>query len=426
MPRTSPRICVLPLALGLVFAAFPGNAVDLTLAPFASGLVDPICVSHAGDGSGRLFVCQQTGAVRVVDAGGTVLPTPLVTPPAVLSGGERGLLGLAFHPEFSSNGHFYVHYSTAGGSANHLSVIARYTISQADPNVADPASRLTVLTWPQDFSNHNGGQLAFGPDGYLYIALGDGGSGGDPLDRAQSLDTLLGKILRIDVDGDDFPADPERNYRVPPDNPFVEAPVDDPATLGEIWAWGLRNPWRFSFDRCAGDLFIGDVGQNVWEEVDFEPAGSPGGVNYGWNPCEGSHPYGGSGAICDSTAGGFQPPILEYSHSQFPAFACSVTGGYRYRGSEHPDLVGRYLFADYCSGYIWTAIEAAGLWSFSLGVDAPFNITTFGEDERGELYVADYNGGVLYRLGTDSGGIFGNGFECVGDASAWSATVPGR
>lgn len=400
----------------------------LQLTEIATGLVDPICLAHAGDGSNRLFVCQQTGQVRVVD-NGVLLPTPLVSPPSVLSGGERGLLGLAFHPDFAANGHFYVHYSVIDGTGDptidHFTTIARYTVSAGNANVADPASRLTILTWPQDFSNHNGGQLAFGPDGYLYIGLGDGGSGGDPLDRAQSLDTLLGKILRIDVDGDDFPSDAERNYAIPADNPLVETPVDDPATLGEIWHWGLRNPWRFSFDRCTGDLFIGDVGQGVWEEIDLDPAGGTGGVNFGWNACEGLHPYGGSGAECATDAGGFEPPILEYGHSQFPDFACSVTGGFRYQGSRHADLVGRYVFADYCNGYIWTAAESGGSWSFELGVNAPFNVTTFGEDQEGELYVTDYNGGVIYRIETPAGGIFGDGFECAGDVSAWSAASSG-
>ena len=263
------------------FSGRAPSGTTIQLEQVASGLNLPVTVTNAGDGSGRIFIVQQTGEIRIL-SGGTLLPTPFLDISALVSCcGEQGLLGLAFHPDYATNGFFYVDYTNVAGDT----VVARYEVSATDPNVADPTSAQTVLTQDQPFSNHNGGQLAFGPDGYLYIALGDGGSGGDPQENGQNLQTWLGKILRVDINGDDFPGDPNRNYAVPPDNPFV----GDPNALDEIWAYGVRNPWRCTFDRVTGDFFIADVGQNAWEEINFQPASSAGGENYGWDVLEGMH-----------------------------------------------------------------------------------------------------------------------------------------
>ncbi|HRQ10825.1 MAG TPA: PQQ-dependent sugar dehydrogenase, partial [Trueperaceae bacterium] len=293
------------------------------------------------------------------------------------SGGERGLLGLAFPPDYATSGHFYVYYTGTRGE----STLSRFTVTPGNPDRADPTSEEILLTQEQPYSNHNGGQLAFGPDGYLYLGLGDGGSGGDPQGNGQNLGVLLGKLLRLDVSGD-------KGYKVPPSNPFV-------ATAGarsEIWAYGLRNPWRFSFDRETGDLYIADVGQNAYEEVDFQPAYSKGGENYGWNIMEASHCYGAS--TCDQT--GLTLPILEYPHG--PQWGTSISGGYLYRGEAVPALVGRYVFADFTSGRVWSAGPEDG-WELKPLFETGFNVSTFGEDAAGELYVADYTSGLIYRVG---------------------------
>ena len=372
------------------FSGRAPSGTTIQLEQVVSGLNLPVTVTNAGDGSGRIFIVQQTGQIRIL-SGGTLLPTPFLDISALVSCcGERGLLGLAFHPDYATNGFFYVDYTNVAGNT----VVARYEVSPTDPNVADPNSAQTVLTQNQPFANHNGGQLAFGPDGYLYIALGDGGSGGDPQDNGQNLNTWLGKILRVDVNGDDFPGDPDRNYAVPPNNPFVGI-----AGLDEIWAYGLRNPWRCTFDRVTGDLFIGDVGQNNWEEINFQPAASAGGENYGWDVLEGMHcfedqPPGSCNAFLN---GGSTLPILEYNHS----LGCSVTGGYRYRGQLYPQLDGIYFYGDLCSGRIWGATrQGDGTWVSEELLVSGFTISTFGEDEAGEVYVAQYNGGqsALYRI----------------------------
>lgn len=351
----------------------------IALEPIASGLPDPVGVVHAGDGSGRLFIVLQEGLIAIHD-GIQVLPTPFLdVRPLVFCCDESGLLGLAFHPDYANNGLFYIHYTDNSGDM----VLSRYQVS-ADPDLADPASASIVLTVAQPFANHNGGQIAFGPDGFLYIGLGDGGSGGDPDNRAQDLSELLGKLLRIDVDGG-VP------YAIPPDNPFVGVAGARP----EIWAYGLRNPWRFSFDRRTGDLFIGDVGQSDREEINVQPAGSPGGENYGWRLMEGS--------LCfdppvDCNDGSLVLPILEYDHL---AGDCSVTGGFRYRGAEYPQMLGLYFYADFCSGRIWAASEQGdGTWSTTEMLNTTDNFATFGEDEAGELYVAGLSGaeGVVYRI----------------------------
>ena len=287
---------------------------------------------------------------------------------------------MAFPPGFASKGYFYVNYTRVPDGAT---VVARYRVSAGDANVADPASEEVILTVPQPFANHNGGQLAFGPDGYLYIGMGDGGSGGDPLNNGQNPGTLLGKT----------PADRRgvrrAPYGVPPDNPFVRAA----GYLPEIWALGLRNPWRFSFDRGTGDLYIGDVGQGNFEEIDFQPAGDPGGRNYGWNIMEGDRCYPPGTVGCNRT--GLALPVFVYDH----ALGCSVTGGHVYRGSALPSLQGVYLFGDFCSGRIWGIRKNGAAWDNALLADnTTLTITTFGEDESGNVYVVNYANGDLLKI----------------------------
>jgi len=362
--------------MSLLAAASLASTAPVNLRPVVEGLERPVVVAHAGDGSGRLFIVQQGGEILVFD-GTQLLPGPFLDlSSSVSSGNEQGLLGLAFHPSYETNGLFYVNLTDLAGDTQ----ILRFTVS-ADPNVANPGSAVPLLAVDQPFANHNGGQLAFGPDGKLWIGLGDGGSAGDPGNRAQSGNTLLGKILRIDVD-QGLP------YGIPLDNPFVA----DPAVRDEIWALGLRNPWRFSIDRLTGDVFIADVGQNAWEEVSFEPAASGGGRNYGWRRMEGAHCFNPAFNCND---GSLVLPILEYSHS----LGCSITGGYRYRGAEMPEHSGTYFYGDFCSGRIWGGIEnvETGTWTSTELLDSELLISTFGEDDRGELYVADLNG-TLYRL----------------------------
>ncbi len=366
------------------FGPFP----TIQLQPVVSGLTMPVTVTNAGDGSGRLFIVQQTGQIRIFTNGTLLLAPFLDISDLVSCCGEQGLLGLAFHPDYATNGFFYVDYTDNAGNT----VVARYSVSENDPNVADPDSAQTVLTQVQPFSNHNGGQLAFGPDGSLYIAFGDGGSAGDPQENGQNLETWLGKILRVDINGDDFPGDPDRNYAVPPDNPFVGVPG-----LDEIWAYGVRNPWRCTFDRVTGDFFIADVGQGNWEEIDFQPANSTGGENYGWDVLEGMHCFEDipQGSCNQFLNGGSTLPVLEYSHS----LGCAVTGGYRYRGQLYPQLDGIYFYSDLCSGTIWGAIrDNQGRWVSQDLLDSGLSVTTFGEDEAGELYLVDYDGGVLYQI----------------------------
>jgi glucose/arabinose dehydrogenase len=373
-----------------------GPFPTIQLEQVVSGLTQPTTVTNAGDGSGRIFIVQETGQILIF-INGSVLPTPFLDiSDLVGQTAEHGLLGLAFHPDYVSNGFFYVDYTRADDGTT---VVARYQVSAADPNVADPNSAQIVLTQDQPIGDHNGGQLAFGPDGYLYISIGDGGCCGDPFRNGQNLGTWLGKILRVDINGDDFPGDPNRNYAVPPDNPFVGGPG-----LDEIWAYGLRNPWRCSFDRTTGDFFIADVGQDTWEEVNFQPASSSGGENYGWNVLEATHCFDDDppGSCDDFLNGGSTLPILEYNHN----LGCSITGGYRYRGQSYPDLEGIYFYADFCTGRIWGAIQQGnGTWESQELLLPGFAISTFGEDETGELYLVDYNGdqSVLYRITSAQG-----------------------
>jgi glucose/arabinose dehydrogenase len=364
----------------------PGGPDRLRLELLTDGLSSPIGITHAGDDSGRLYVNQQGGQIRVIEADGSLRAEPFVDiSDRLMAGGERGLLGLAFHPAFETNGRLFVHYSRAGDGATVVSELR----ASADRRIADPASERVLLTIADPFPNHNGGQLAFGPDGFLYIGLGDGGSGGDPLGNGQNARALLGKILRIDVDAP--PAD-GRAYALPPDNPYGPDGISPGEGLPEIWAIGLRNPWRFSFDRQFGDLYIGDVGQGAWEEIDRQAGDSAGGENYGWNVMEGRHCYQDG---CDQT--GYVKPIAEYSHSS----GCSVTGGYVYRGQAQPALAGVYVFADYCSGLVFTLQVDEGTITPKQVLDSGLSVSAFGEDEAGELYLADHAGGGIYRVLAD-------------------------
>jgi len=315
-----------------------------------------------------------------------VLPSPFLDISAKLvCCGEQGLLSVVFPPGFASKGYFYVNYTgiPVAPAVVAPTVVARYRVSAGNANVADPASEEVILTIPQPFANHNGGQLAFGPDNNLYIGMGDGGSGGDPLNNGQTPGTLLGKLLRIDVESGVQP------YKIPPGNPFLLSA----GYLPEIWALGLRNPWRFSFDRGTGDLYIGDVGQGNFEEIDFRPAGDPGGRNYGWNIMEGDSCYPPGTVGCNRT--GLTLPVFVYDH----ALGCSVTGGHVYRGAAFPSLRGVYLFGDFCSGRIWGIRKNGAAWDNALLADnTTLTITTFGEDESGNVYVVNYANGDLLKI----------------------------
>lgn len=355
------------------------DPTKITLEEVVSGLRYPIYVTNAGDGSGRLFVVQQTGQIYIVQEDDTLLETPFidlsgVVSQDILSGySERGLLGLAFHPNYAENGFFYVNYTDRGGDTH----VARYQVSADNADVADPESEVTLLTLDQPYPNHNGGQLAFGHDGYLYIAVGDGGAANDPLATGQKPSDWFGSILRLDVDNGD-------PYAVPEDNPFSTNEGFAP----EVWAYGLRNPWRFSFDRVTGDLYIADVGQNMWEEINFQPADSVGGENYGWNSYEASQPFATS-----AVPEGMIYPIAEYQHS---GGDCSVTGGYVYRGANIPELEGVYVFSDYCTGRTWgTYRDTNGDWQTNVLMNLQRQVSSLGEDESGELYVVAYKGSLL-------------------------------
>jgi glucose/arabinose dehydrogenase len=353
----------------------PANG--LRLDPVLSGLDEPVFVTNAGDGSGRLFVVERGGVIRVA-RDGQLLPEPFLDITALVESGgtEQGLLGLAFHPDFAHNGLFFVDYTAKAKDSDNT--VARYQISD-HPDRAEPGSARVLIAQPDIAANHNGGMLAFGPDGYLYIAIGDGGAGGSP--NGQKLDTLFGKLLRIDVDHGD-------PYAIPTDNPFANR-ADARA---EIWAYGLRNPWRFSFDRATGDLWIADVGGTAYEEINEQPAASRGGENYGWVVMEGQHCHSPSEG-CDTT--GKVLPLVEYQHNE----GCAVTGGYVYRGAADPALVGVYLYGDYCSGNIWTLRQdAGGAWTHQKQLATELSISSFGEDEAGELYLTDMRGGAVYRV----------------------------
>ena len=356
----------------------------LTLQPAYSGFAKPLYVAGAGDGSGRLFVVEQGGLIKAVDRG-AVQATPYLDVSALVSlGSERGLLGLAFSPGFRRDGRIYIDYTDVNGDT----VIARYTTAQPASDAPAWKSAEIILSIKQPYANHNGGCLQFGPDGMLYIGMGDGGSSGDPGNRAQNKSELLGKLLRIDVSK----ADRGRGYAIPPDNPFVS----DPGARPEVWMYGLRNPWRFSFDASTGALWIADVGQDAWEEVDFAAPGQKG-TNWGWHLWEGDHPYPpGAKRARD----GFAFPLVDYPHPSGE----SITGGYVYRGRDFPALAGTYLYADFVKGWVAgirvTAADGSALTapqSQRLMSSAP-RIASFGVDDRGELYATDYDAGAVLRV----------------------------
>jgi hypothetical protein len=373
---------------------------QVSLMKLVGGLSQPVHITHAGDGSGRLFVVEQPGRIRII-RNGVLQPASFLDisstaqNPAdrkVLFVGEQGLLSVAFPPNFSQKGYFYVNYTRVPDGAT---IVARYFVT-ADPDVANPVSEEVLLTITQPFANHNGGQLAFGPDGFLYIGMGDGGAGCDPNNLAQNLTVLtgnqelLGKLLRIDVESGVVP------YAIPQTNPLLNG------TISEIWALGLRNPWRFSFDRLTGDLYLGDVGQSGFEEIDFQPASSTGGENYGWNIMEGFS-FSSISSLCtppcslipNCSQAGLTLPVSVYSHAQGD---CSITGGMVYRGKVFKNMDGLYFYGDFCTGRIWGLRRNGTAWDNTLLIDTPFQITSFGEDEAGQIYVTDFLTGSIYRI----------------------------
>lgn len=358
-------------------SAFP--AVSLSL--FVSGLSSPVYLTHAGDFSGRIFVVEKEGRIRIIK-NGVLQVTPFLDITArVLSDGERGLLSVAFPPNYVNKGYFYVYYTNLSGNNK----IARFSIT-ADPDVANANSELTILTvnHPGE-SNHNGGQLAFGPDGYLYVGTGDGGGGGDPNNNAQTKTSLLGKILRLDVEG-------SSNPYIPASNPFVGGSALDDT----VWAYGLRNPWRFSFDRQTGDLYIGDVGQGDYEEIDFQAAGIAGGQNYGWRIWEGLHCFNpSSGCASILTTPPYVPPVFEYNHDQGD---CSLTGGFVYRGQIYPNMQGTYFYADFCTGKLWGLKKVGNNWQSTFIVDSPQLVSSFGQDQEGNIYLLDLSTGEVFKI----------------------------
>lgn len=358
------------IATAVSATSFPDPA-SYTWTPVASGLNAPVGFAHAGDD--RIFILERSGRIQIFQAGSVQPVSFLDITDRVRGSGEQGLLGVAFHPQYASNGYFYVNYTDQNGNTH----ISRFSVRSDNPDLADPGTEKQILFIEQPFPNHNGGAMAFGSDHYLYIGLGDGGSGGDPLGNGQSLSTLLGKVLRIDIDQGD-------PYTIPAGNPFANN-----GGRPEIWAYGLRNPWRFAFDRLTGDLYIGDVGQNQYEEINFQSSGSLGGENYGWNVLEGTACYGSNQCQTDGTT----PPVFTYSHA---VGGCSVTGGVVYRGPAMPEWQGVYLFGDYCSGTVGGLLPAAN-WQQAWLFPGLGNISSFGEDAAGEVYLADLSG-VIYQF----------------------------
>ena len=371
-PTAAQPTSAAPPVAGGAATSVPANT-QIALKLISDAVRQPVYLTHAGDGSGRLFVVEKRGRVVALRAGD---PAPAIFLDIIdrvgSDGSEQGLLSVAFHPQFAQNGRLFVDYTDRNGDT----IISRF---QASGDRADPNSETVLLKIDQPYPNHNGGLVLFGPDGYLYIGMGDGGSGGDPQGNGQNRAVLLGKLLRLDVDGGD-------PYAIPPDNPWPDGGNGRP----EVWAYGLRNPWRFSFDRATRDLYIADVGQGEYEEIDVQPAGSRGGANYGWNITEGQHCFRGNS--CDRS--GLVAPIAEYDHSQ----GCSITGGYVYRGAAFPSLQGLYFYGDYCSGRIWALRQAsAGQWEQRELLSSGLNISSFGEDQAGELYLTDLSG-ALYQV----------------------------
>ena len=364
---------ILPL---LIMLATVYSAQNITLTEFATGFTSPVEISHTNDT--RLFVVQQNGLIKIVLPNGTTNAANFIDLSSkIIFSGERGLLGLAFHPQYATNGYFFVYYNNTAGNGT----LARYSVNTTNPDLADISTEKILLNITKPFENHNGGSLHFAPDGKLWISTGDGGSGGDPNNNAQNKNSLLGKILRLDVDA-------TGPYNIPPDNPFVNI-----AGADEIWSYGMRNAWKFSFDLTAGNVMIADVGQNLIEEINRMPITS-GGLNYGWRCYEGNSTYNTAGCPAMST---MTFPIAVYDHS---AGKCSVTGGYVYRGSNYPALSGKYIFADYCSKQIGILnSDNSIVWSTPF---AGSNFATFGEDSQKELYVSAVNNGKVYKVSSST------------------------
>ncbi len=374
------------LLISIICCIYLQAQPSLVIESFATGLSQPVDIAHANDD--RLFIVERGGLIKIVYPNGSVESTPFLDIDARVnsSAGERGLLGLAFHPDYETNGYFFVNYTDSGGDTK----VSRFSRDANNPNLADPNSEKLIYAVDQPFTNHNAGDIAFGPDGYLYIPLGDGGSGGDPGDRSQATLNPLGKILRLDIDTDE-----NTPYAIPSDNPFLGSST----VLDEVWAIGLRNPWRFSFDRETGDMWIGDVGQNAWEEIDFQPASSTGGENYGWRCYEGNDVFNLNGVCPDANT--LTYPVFVYPHLD-DNVCRSVTGGFVYRGNNHPDLEGYYVYADFCTGIIGgIAPDGEGGWNHDNLLDwNNSQIVTFGEDAEGELYFAAIGQGIIYQVKT--------------------------
>ncbi len=370
-------LLLISLSLFAFHTPLPAQPI-LELETFAGGFTRPVDIQSPGGDDTRLFIVEQAGKIWILDSLGNRNSSPFldISNQVNSTGNEQGLLGLAFHPDFDNNPYFFVHYTALNGNTQ----ISLFAVSN-DPDSADASTEFSILNEPQPFTNHNGGSIAFGPDGYLYIALGDGGSAGDPGNRSQNLTTLLGKILRININT----AQP---YGIPQDNPFFGA---GGGVKEEIWAYGLRNPWKMSFDKLTGDLWIGDVGQGAREEIDFQPFSSSGGENYGWRCYEGTSPYNTANCPPDST---LTDPVYEYSHL---SGGCSVTGGLVYRGSRYPGLYGRYFFSDICTGWIRSLDSAFNMTDHGAFSSSNFFVA-FGENNEGEVFVAGLNDGKISRI----------------------------
>ena len=387
-------VAILLFASSAALAQTP-SPLQVELELFTSQVNNPVAIVNAGDD--RLFVVEQNSAdIEIFDLSGNYIGKFIDLSSEVnANGNEQGLLGLAFHPDYANNGKFYVNYTA--GSSSGSTHISEFSVS-ANPDIADASSEVVLMDINQDFSNHNGGTIAFGPDGHLYIGMGDGGSGGDPNNRAQAANSLLGKMLRIQVPGNG-------TYSIPADNPYVGSA----GILDEIWAFGVRNPWKFSFDALTGDMWIADVGQNAWEEIDFQPASSPGGENWGWRCYEGNASYNTSGCQPQNS---YESPIAVQPHNQG---WCSITGGVVYRGSEFEDMFGRYFYTDYCLGGVYSIHDEGGSWvEEQPNTDGTFGYATFGEDSNGEVYLGDISTDAIYRL-VDPCDSFTPSIELVGD-----------
>jgi len=377
----------LTVVLLLTFNTAAQAPPDLVFTPVITGLNASLDVVNAGDGTNRLFIVQRGGTVRIISGGVLLAGNFLDIPDSLTAGSESGLLSMAFHPDYENNRYFFVYYTNTAGDL----ALARFQTQAGDPNAADEGTGVILLTIPHPtFSNHNGAKLIFGPDGNLYFGTGDGGSGGDPGNNSQNGNSLLGKMLRLNVD--DFTTPPY--YAIPVDNPYIS----DPLVRDEIFALGLRNPWRWSFDRSTNEVWIADVGQGAWEEINSHRFVSAGGINYGWRCYEGNAAYNTAGCL---PAGSYISPIFAYPHN-FASGGFSVTGGYVYRGAEYPTLVGYYICADYVSGNVWRIkADGVGGWNSYIQTGLPGSIAGFGEAENADLYALSLSG-TLYKVDTSA------------------------